>query len=95
MKNLSVSILSAVALLVLAVAVSSCAASTDEANDVDQFADSPENIQVNAITYGTWVNMGVDFGPCGVLPSTCVVGDQVSAHSGPGTAGGCYTYQCN
>lgn len=52
------------------------------------------SVNVQGKQLGTWVNMGVDFGPCGVLTSTCTVGDQVSAHSGPGTAGGCYIYQC-
>lgn len=43
---------------------------------------------------GVWVSTGVDFGPCAVLPESCIVGDRISAHSGPGTAGGCYTYVC-
>ncbi len=65
-----------------------------DAPEDDEFVDIPDTLQANAVTYGTWVNMGVDFGPCGIRPSTCTVGQQVSAHSGPGTAGGCYIYQC-
>ena len=91
MKNLPLSILSTVALSVLAVAVSSCVVGTDEA---DEIPDNPETLQVNSVTYGKWVSVTIDFGPCGELPATCTVGDQVSAHSGPGTAGGCFIYEC-
>jgi hypothetical protein len=45
-------------------------------------------------TAGTWVSLGSTFGPCLVLPATCQVGDQIPAHSGPGTAGGCFNYKC-
>lgn len=43
---------------------------------------------------GIWVATDVTFGPCAVLPSACTVGDVISAHSGPGNAGGCYIYEC-
>ena len=41
-----------------------------------------------------WVFIADDFGPCGVLPSSCRVGDTVSAHTGPGTEGGCSVFEC-
>lgn len=65
-----------------------------DAPEDDEFVDIPDTLQANAVTYGTWVNMGVTFGPCPALPSTCIVGQQTPAHSGPGLAGGCFNYQC-
>ncbi|UQA55773.1 hypothetical protein [Polyangium aurulentum] len=64
-----------------------------DASSVDEEEGDLDTAEM-ALTYGTWVSMGPTFGPCLVLPPTCIVGEQIPAHSGPGTAGGCYNYQC-
>jgi fatty acid-binding protein DegV len=50
--------------------------------------------QLPITTTGTWVATNVGFGPCPVLPSICTVGDVITAHTGPGNAGGCYVHEC-
>ena len=68
----------------------------DSSLEVDTIDDEEANLGTAALalSYGQWVMVTVDFGPCGVLPTTCRVGDIAHAHSGPGTAGGCYVYEC-
>lgn len=66
---------------------------TTESNEtMTEEADS-ETYSLSSTT-GIWVNVGVTFGPCPVLPSVCTVGDFTPAHSGPGYEGGCFNYEC-
>jgi hypothetical protein len=57
-------------------------------DEADEIATVEPQLSALETTNGTWVNLGSDFGPCGALPATCVVGTQIDAHSGPGLAQG-------
>jgi hypothetical protein len=81
----------------VAVACIACSGSPPEAA-----VDNSESSRIAPRKGGTetslgrtkWVYIADDFGPCGVLPASCRVGAIVSAHTGPGTEGGCAVFEC-
>lgn len=84
-------------LLGIAVTTIACSGSPMETAD-DSFESSRMVPRVSGTetsrNHTEWVFIADDFGPCGVLPTRCMVGEKVSAHTGPGTAGGCAVFEC-
>lgn len=77
--------------------LSGCALEADDSQGIEEnevLVEDVEEASDSLALYGSWVMIDIDFGPCQVLPRTCIVGQEISAHSGPGTAGGCFIYEC-